>query len=196
MTQETQKRSGAIYEASKNNIYYNLLLDLRDLGYKPKNIVEITNVNPNTLRGNLYKARNDPPQSGLKFISETILNYLSVLLLLEKTNKNSLLNIIDELRIKLKDVEEAITLSLTEDDVDKKVEEIVKDIQEIVKETEPENPESEKDLVQDGFAPEETEQKDFDPEYPGSTEDAPFGFTLEGNPRKIPPRKGRKRRRS
>ncbi len=180
MTEQTQKGSEAIYNASKENVYYNLILDLRDLGYKPKAIAEITAINANTLRGQLYKSRRSEPKSGLNFLVETLLNYTSIMMLLDKTNKNTLLSTIENLQEQLKGIEDGIQLSLTEADIEEKVGEITKELEASIK--------TEEEPV--------TASPDFDPEYPGSTEEAPFGFTLEGVARKIPPRKNKRKRRS
>lgn len=176
----TQKESEAIYNASRENIYYNLILDLRDLGYKPKAIAEITAINANTLRGQLYKARKSEPKSGLNFLIETLLNYTSIMMLLDKANKNTLLSTIENLQDQLKSIEDGIQLSLTEADIEEKVGEITKELEASIKTEETPNPVS----------------PDFDPEYPGSTEEAPFGFNQDGSIRKIPPRKSKRKRRS
>lgn len=179
MTEQTQKESKAIYDASRQNIYYNLLLDLRDLGYKPKEIVDITDVNPNTLRGQLYKAKDLAPSSGLDFMISSTLNYLYIHTILDKTNKNSLLEKIESFRESLVGLEETIQSSLTEADIEEKVEQITEEMET------GDNPESEP----------EASQEDFDPKYPGSTEEAPWGFTQEGQPRKMAPRNRKRKRR-
>ncbi len=123
MTEQTIELANSIHQASKVSLWNLMHLNLKELGYKPKPICEYTGINKNSLRGLMYQwsVQKPAPSHALEITIQQLLNYFSFLALVDKTNKNYLLTKIDELMSSLRDLEDSISGSLTEADLEQKI---------------------------------------------------------------------------
>jgi hypothetical protein len=87
MSNEQNKKSGIqneygikdLRKYSKTNIYHKLIWELKKMGLKAKEIVEITEVNENSLRGITYKMPKDQEHFGLFELTNVLYSYISII---------------------------------------------------------------------------------------------------------------------